>query len=94
MINKPKIIIVERPDDEYIIAVTDGSGDYRDAIVMTVVSNKQESRSMEKVLFFAAQRILHLEKGGYSPPPIHGGKPECGGQTTSALTTMLLRPFE
>lgn len=82
MINKPKVIVIERPRGDYAIAVTNGSDDFHDAQIMCVASNKEGRDdfvdSMETVLFFAAKRILELEKGGYVPPP-SGSASDDGG---------------
>lgn len=73
MIKKPKVIVIEQPSGDYAIAVTDGSQDFHDAQMMVVASNKENGEdfvdTMESTLFFAAKRILELEKGGYVPPP-------------------------
>ncbi|WP_275553678.1 hypothetical protein [Mixta sp. Marseille-Q2659] len=78
MINNPKVIVMERPSGDFAIAVTDGSSDFHDAQMMVVASHKENGEdfidTMESVLFFAAKRILELEKGGYSPPPLGEGR--------------------
>ncbi|MEQ9852667.1 hypothetical protein ABRP57_09555 [Pectobacterium aroidearum] len=67
MISNPKVIVMPRGKGDFSIAVTDGSDDFRDAVLMVAAGNKQDSGedfvdTMESVLYFAAKRILELEE--------------------------------
>ncbi|WJV61389.1 hypothetical protein PCO87_15950 [Pectobacteriaceae bacterium C52] len=66
MINNPKVIVMSRGKDDFAIAVTDGSSDFKDAILMVAAGNKEDGEdfidTMESVLYFAAKRIIELEK--------------------------------
>lgn len=72
MIDNPKVIVMDRPNGSVAVAVTNGSSDFHDAIIMVAADNKGGDDfidTMESALFYAAKRIIQLEKGGYSPPP-------------------------
>ncbi|KGA40743.1 hypothetical protein [Pectobacterium odoriferum] len=72
MISNPKVIVMPRGKGDFSIAVTDGSDDFRDAVLMVAAGNKQDSEdfvdTMESVLYFAAKRILELEKSTPNQP--------------------------
>lgn len=74
MIQNPKVIVLERnKNGSYAIAITNGSDDFNDAVLAVSVKLRDNTDGlesmMEAALCYAAQRILQLEKGGYSPPP-------------------------
>ncbi|CFR20142.1 hypothetical protein [Yersinia kristensenii] len=84
MIQNPKVIVLERnKSGSYAIAITDGSDNFNDALLAVSVKLRDNTDSlesmMEAALCYAAQRILQLEKGGYSQPP--SGEPEAVGGT-------------
>ncbi|CNI82739.1 TPA: hypothetical protein ACGAHI_001297 [Yersinia enterocolitica] len=84
MIQNPKVIVLERnKSGSYAIAITDGSDNFSDALLAVSVKLRDNTDSlesmMEAALCYAAQRILQLEKGGYSPPP--SGEPKAVGGT-------------
>lgn len=72
MISNPKVIVMPREKGDFSIAVTDGSDDFRDAVLMVAAGNKQDGEdfvdTMETVLYFAAKRILELEKSTPNQP--------------------------
>ena len=81
MINNPKVIVMDRPDGSVAVAVTNGSADFHDAIIMVSADNKGGDDiidARESALFYAAKRIMQLEKGGYSPPPEGSPEPVSG----------------
>lgn len=67
-----KVIAFERCDGKVAVAVTDGSVNFHDAFLVTTADIKDgDSRVdiLETALFYAAKRIIQLEKGGYTLPP-------------------------
>ncbi|MCW2485962.1 hypothetical protein J5069_08645 [Candidatus Symbiopectobacterium sp. NZEC127] len=66
MISNPNVIVMPRGKGDFAIAVTDGSSDFKDAMLMVAAGNKEEGEdfidTMESVLYFAAKRIIELEK--------------------------------
>ncbi|MBP2856154.1 hypothetical protein J8657_00900 [Dickeya oryzae] len=72
MINNPRVIVIPRSGD-FAIAVTDGSDDYHDAVLMVVAGYCDNGEciadTMESTLYFAAKRIIELESKN-TPPVI------------------------
>ncbi|CNI63379.1 hypothetical protein [Yersinia pekkanenii] len=74
IIQNPKVIVLERnKSGSYAIAITNGSDNFNDAVLAVSVRLRDNTDGLEfmleAALCYAAQRILQLEKGGYSPPP-------------------------
>ncbi|MBG6240330.1 MAG: hypothetical protein EKE12_00205 [Candidatus Symbiopectobacterium sp. Clec_Harlan] len=72
MIDNSKVIVIERPYGSVAVSVTNGSDNFHDGIIMVEADNKDGDDLidvLESVLFYAAKRIMQLEKDAYSPPP-------------------------